>query len=99
MPTLNKAVRRFRIIGLIEGLSTVLLFGVAMPLKYWAGIPEAVRIAGSLHGLLFLVYIIALGMAAAERMWGPVKIALYFAVAVVPLGPFVAERWLRRECE
>jgi integral membrane protein len=99
MPTPLKAVRRFRTIGFLEGISTVALMGIAMPPKYLAGIPEAVRITGSVHGLLFVMYVIALGLAASERLWSLPKIALYFVAAVVPFGPFVAERWLRRECD
>lgn len=39
----------------VEGLSTLVLFGVAMPMKYLAGQPEWVSVVGSLHGLLFIV--------------------------------------------
>lgn len=39
----------------VEGLSTLVLFGVAMPMKYVAGQPEWVSVVGSLHGLLFIV--------------------------------------------
>ncbi len=99
MSTPTKAVRRFRKIGIFEGISTIALMGIAMPLKYFADMPEAVRITGSIHGLLFVVYVIALGMAASERLWSPLKTALYFVAAIVPFGPFVADHWLRRECE
>ena len=35
-----------------------------MPLKYLAGYPLAVRIAGSIHGALFLLFLVALYRAA-----------------------------------
>ena len=35
---------RLRVIGFLEGLSFIILLGVAMPLKYLAGQPEAVVI-------------------------------------------------------
>ena len=41
MPT--SPIRRLRTIGIFEGLSFLILLGVAMPLKYFAGIPEAVK--------------------------------------------------------
>ena len=42
----------------IEGISTLVLFGVAMPMKYLAGQPEWVSVVGSLHGLLFVVAVV-----------------------------------------
>ncbi|MCH2042016.1 MAG: DUF3817 domain-containing protein [Saccharospirillaceae bacterium] len=38
-------------IGFLEGMSFLLLLGVAMPLKYMMGVNEAVRFAGSAHGI------------------------------------------------
>ncbi len=42
-----------RVSGFIEGISYILLLGIAMPLKYWAGFPEAVKVVGMLHGVLY----------------------------------------------
>ena len=85
---------RLRLLSLVEGLSTLLLFGVAMPLKYLADMPMAVRIVGSLHGLLFVCLAIAFLLATRR-----VPISKGFATAgivaaVLPFGPFVFDRWL-----
>jgi len=53
-----------RAIILAEASSFALLLGVAMPLKYAAGLPQAVRIVGMLHGVLFLILCWALLQAA-----------------------------------
>ena len=45
------------IMGLFEGGSLLILVFIGMPLKYWAGFPEAVRFVGSLHGFLFVLYV------------------------------------------
>ncbi len=50
--------------GRIEGVSLLLLLGVAMPLKYLAGQPLAVTVVGSVHGALWVIYMVMLG-----RMW------------------------------
>ena len=47
-------LRKLRRLSLCEGVSTLLLFGVAMPLKYFANLPQAVSIVGMLHGILFI---------------------------------------------
>lgn len=94
---MGSSLGRLRIVGLLEGLSYVLLVFVAMPLKYLAGKPEAVRILGSVHGALFMVLVVVLAGAAAERGWGFRRIAIVFVAALLPFGPFVIDRSLREE--
>lgn len=89
-------LRKLRLLGALEGASTLLLFGVAMPLKYLAGMPQAVTIVGSIHGLLF-VALAAACLVAVERVpIGPRLGAAGILGAVVPFGPFVVDVWLRR---
>jgi integral membrane protein len=85
---------RLRLLSMVEGTSTLVLFGVAMPLKYFADMPLAVRIVGSLHGLLFVGLVIAF-LVAVRRV--PISQGLATAgivAAVLPFGPFVFDRWL-----
>lgn len=90
----NKFLDRLKLLGRIEGLSTLVLFGVAMPLKYAAGMPMAVSIVGSLHGVLFVALCIVLMLAVTKV---PISSKLAFGgmvAAIVPFGPFIYERWL-----
>jgi len=87
-------LRRLRTIGAIEGVSTLILFGIAMPLKYLAGMPMAVRIAGSIHGALFVTLVVTFIMGIkripiSRRLAGAGIVA-----AVFPFGPFIMDRWL-----
>ena len=52
-----------RVLSIVEGVSTLLLFFIAMPLKYIAGMPMAVTVAGSIHGGLFTILVIAFATA------------------------------------
>ncbi len=82
--------------GTVEGLSTLVLFGLAMPLKYMANMPMAVRIVGSLHGFLFVTLAMML-MLAIKKV--PIPRSLAFAgivAAIIPFGPFIFDRWLAR---
>jgi integral membrane protein len=91
------SVGRLRTIGLIEGISFLLLLGVAMPLKYLAGMPLAVTWAGWLHGLLFMAFCVALTQAHQEAQWGFGRSAVIFIAALLPFGPFVIDKRLREE--
>jgi integral membrane protein len=91
------AIRRFRYVAYIEGISYVLLLFVAMPLKYFAGLPLAVRIVGMAHGVLFIAYVVTLALAASQVGWSVRKSALAFLASLVPFATFPLERRLRAE--
>ncbi len=94
---LRTPVGRLRAIALVEGVSYLLLLGVAMPLKYFAGFPEAVKVVGWAHGLLFVLYLMAVAEVTVARRWRFVRILGAFVAALVPFGTFVLDARLRRE--
>ena len=92
-------LRQFRLVAFLEGSSFVLLLFVAMPLKYLAGYPLAVRIAGSIHGALFLLFLVALYRAAGDRSWPLRRSLTAFVSSLLPFGTFVFDASLRREID
>jgi integral membrane protein len=90
-------VGRFRAIALIEGVSYLLLLGVAMPLKYFAGFPQAVLAVGWAHGVLFVLYMVALAEVSLARRWRPLRILGAFVASLIPFGTFLLDARLRRE--
>ena len=94
---LKTAIGRLRAAGMVEAVSFLFLLGVAMPLKYFAGLPLAVKIAGWIHGLLFIAFCMFLLVAHGERRWPMRRTALIFVAALLPFGPFVIDGRLRRE--
>jgi integral membrane protein len=93
------ALRQLRIVALLEGLSFVVLLFVAMPLKYLAAMPLPVRIVGSVHGLLFVLFCGALFRAAFDREWPLKRSAVAFVSSLLPFGTFFFDRSLKRELE
>ena len=94
---LSNPIGRLRLIGLIEGISFLVLLGVAMPLKYAAGMPLAVKYVGWAHGGLFLLFLLALFHAAAETELGFKKLVGAFIASLVPFGTFVLDKQLKRD--
>ena len=85
-----------RLLSLIEGVSTLILFFIAMPLKYAGGMPLAVTIAGTIHGILFTMLALML-LVAIRQVPLPVSVAATGLVAaVLPGGPFLFDGKLRR---
>ncbi len=88
-------LKRLRVLSIVEGFSTLVLFFVAMPLKYLYGMPLAVTIVGSVHGGLFvaLVVMFVLGWKRVPLSAGLTAAGIFGAI--VPFGPFVVERRLK----
>lgn len=93
-PDLNHPVGRLRAVGMAEGVSFLLLLGVAMPLKYLAHLPEAVKYAGWAHGLLFVLFLLAIFQAWAGRAISGGQAGLAFLASLIPFGPFLIDRRL-----
>lgn len=88
--------RTFEAVAWLEGLSFVLLIGVAMPLKYLAGLPLATRVLGLVHGLAFLAYAVVLVDALATRQWPARTVALGLLSGFLPAGTFLFVGHVRR---
>ncbi len=96
MDLLKNTIGRLRIIGFLEGVSFLVLLFIAMPLKYMANLPLAVKITGMAHGLLFVLYILYVVMAKIEYNWSAKKSVLAFVASLVPFGTFWADAKLFR---
>ncbi|HYW06928.1 MAG TPA: DUF3817 domain-containing protein [Longimicrobium sp.] len=94
---LNTTLGRLRAIGTLEGVSFLLLLGIAMPLKYLAGLPQMVRVVGMIHGVLFLLFVAAVLDAGVRLRWPAGRILLALISSLVPFGPFLLDSHLRRE--
>lgn len=87
----NDTFSRFRIISIIEGLSYLILVFIAMPLKYMFNYPIAVKIVGMSHGVLFILFFIALVMAMNRYKWKFLGFQL-FVYSLLPFGFILIEK-------
>ncbi len=90
-------IKLFRYVGIVEGITTLALFLVAMPLKYWFGMPGLVPPVGMIHGVAFVVYLIAMvvclwGRGFTAWEWTRTTLAAFF-----PFGTFLNDPMLKRK--
>ena len=90
-------IQTLRILGNIEGISYLLLLGVAMPMKYYFEMPMAVKIVGMAHGILFVAYCLLLAACMKKLNWSLKFGASLFMATLIPFGTFVTDRKLREE--
>jgi integral membrane protein len=90
-------IQLYRKTALIEGISYLILLFIAMPLKYFFNIPEAVKYFGWIHGVLFLVFFVVLIMASIKYRWSLLRIGIYLIGSVLPFVPFYLDKKLKAE--
>lgn len=85
-----------RLLALLEGISYLVLLGIAMPLKYYYNKPDAVEIVGMAHGVLFVLYCINLLIIHLRLKWNIGKTTGAFIASLLPFGTFYADKkWFR----
>lgn len=87
-------IGRLRLVGVVEGISFLLLLGIAMPLKYLAEMPMAVSVVGMAHGVLFIAYALCLLSAMMAAEWPLSRGVRLMLAALIPFGPWLVDKRL-----
>ena len=90
------SIYSLRLLGNIEGISYLLLLGIAMPMKYFFGFPMAVKIVGMAHGVLFIAYCLLLALQMKANKWNLIFGVYLFVATLIPFGTFVTDRKLAK---
>lgn len=80
-----------RILGIIEGISYLTLFGITMPLKYMMNMPEPNYIVGLLHGILFVAYVLWVFIVYRQYNLSIKRTFLLLVASLLPFGTFVTD--------
>lgn len=99
MHFLTTQLGRLRLLAFVEGVSFLVILFVTMPLKYFYATPGPNKVIGMIHGLLFLLYILAVIQAKIEWNWSGRKTALALLASIIPFGTFWADARLFRQPE
>jgi integral membrane protein len=82
------------IVGKIEGYSYLVLLFIAMPLKYVFHIPQLIRPVGSLHGLLFVTFLVLLSLLLFKVKLSFKNVAIAFLLSLIPFGTFFLKKFI-----
>jgi integral membrane protein len=86
----------WRTSAILEGISYLLLLFIAMPLKYMYDMPFAVRVVGSAHGLLFVVFMVLLAIVYLRDTMTFKQCVMGFVASLVPFGAFVFDHYIKQ---
>ena len=87
----------FRKIALAEGVSFLVLLFIAMPLKYFADLPQAVAVVGMLHGVLFVAFVILAFEVKGTNKKSFGWFAKSFVASLIPFGTFIMDKQWKAE--
>ncbi len=90
---------RLRLISLLEAVSFLMLLAFAVYKRTDGGSETGVQIMGPVHGVLFILYVLAALDVRKRLAWANATTAKVLVAAVVPFAPFYVERWLRTRSE
>ena len=89
-------LKLFRAVALVEGVTTLALFLVAMPLKYWGGNPVLVPPVGMAHGVAWLAYLAAMLVCLPGKGFSALEVLRTFVAGLFPFGTFLNDGLIRR---
>ena len=78
----------FRIVGLLEGLSYLLLLFIAVPMKYMMEDASYVKLLGMPHGILFMLYIVLAIVLKSAQKWSFATLMVIIIASIIPFGTF-----------
>lgn len=87
----NSEIGRLRLVGFVEGLSYIILLGIAMPFKYLGDDPSWVKAMGPIHGILFVLFIFNIFVAGAKHEWSFGTKSKLLLASIVPFANFYVD--------
>ncbi|BEP15534.1 DUF3817 domain-containing protein [Acidothermaceae bacterium B102] len=96
MRVLKDPLLRYRVMAWTVGVGLVVLVFVGIPLQIWADNLFVVKVVGTAHGYLYLVYLVVAFNLSLRRRWPVRKTLIVLLAGTVPLLSFVVERWVTR---
>lgn len=86
----------FRIVGILEGVSYLLLMTLGLYYKYALNDPSYVKLLGMPHGVLFMLYIVLAIVIKPMMKWDNKTLVIVFLGSIIPFGTFYVDwKYLR----
>ena len=92
---MKSVVLRFRVMAIIAGLMSLLLWFVYMPVKYIFEAPElhsSIIWIPMVHGYLYPIYILTASQFATKARWPIMKMLGLILAGTLPVASLLAER-------
>ena len=92
---MSATVKRYRVMAIISGIMTLLLWFVYMPVKYLFDVPDlhsAIVWIPMVHGYLYPLYILTAISFSMKARWPLMKMLGLILAGTLPVASLIAER-------
>jgi integral membrane protein len=92
---MKSAVTRFRVMAIVCGVMSLLLWFVYLPAKYGFGAIETHKYLIAIpivHGYLYMVYLLTALQLGVKSRWHLLRILWVMLAGTLPVASFIAER-------
>ena len=93
---MDAAVTRYRVMAYIVGVLLIVLVFVGIPLQVFAHQDAIVNYVGTMHGILYMVYLVMAYMLARRLRMTLGQTLIVLLAGTIPVMTFVVERWVTR---
>ena len=93
--TSDGTVQRFRLMAIIAGIMSLLLWFVYMPIKIFANnpdLPHTLVWIPMVHGYLYPIYVITAIQLSIKAKWAMPKMLGFILAGTLPIASLIAER-------
>ena len=93
---MRAAVLRYRVMAYITGVLIIVVCFVGIPMQFAAHNVWIVNNVGTVHGVLYIVYVIFAYILAQKLKMKTWPTVLLLLAGTVPIMTFYVERWMQR---
>lgn len=94
---MHAAVLRYRVMAFITGVLIIIVVFAGIPLQIWAHNTVITGPVATVHGFLYIVYIVVAYMLASKLRMKPKPTVILLLAGTIPVMTFIVERWMTRE--
>ena len=91
---MHRAVLRYRVMAYVTGIVLIILCFVGIPLQVAAHNAAVASDVGTLHGILYIIYVIVAYLLTRRLRLAMGPTVLVLLAGTIPVLTFVVERWL-----
>ena len=95
-PGIEGAMQRYKVMAYIVGVGLIILVFIGIPLQYGANFPLVEKVVGTMHGFLYIVYLVAALDLARRARFTLLQMAAMVGAGLLPFLAFIIERRVER---
>jgi len=96
LPGIEGALQRYKVMAYIVGVGLIILVFIGIPLQYGANFDLVEKVVGTMHGFLYIVYLVAALDLARRARFTLLQMAAMIGAGLLPFLAFIIERKVER---